>query len=269
MKQLGKNRIIIGNKKISLKEFKEEIFVVKKFLEELNLKEIKIFLNLDLHTIALIYGALLSGIQISITDEENKSIYNEFLSYAEIQDKMTDDVHLKFYKEDSDLAIAFDNEVITYAELKNIIQCVRKNFGKTEVFYTDNIEKLSSLCIGLIIPIYLEYLIIFNDNLSEIYNSYKPSVFILEKQSIKKLYNFIFRFDHKSKLKYSLYSLFKDWDNNLLYIFFNRTFLFRKCRKLNSIVIEEPNDLKGLWLDFESLGIDLFSKKIIIKREQF
>ena len=33
------------------------------------------------------------------------------------------------------------------------------------------------------------------------------------------------------------------------------------------IIIEEKNDLNGLWLDFESLGIEVFSKRKILEKK--
>lgn len=270
MNPLGKrNVIVIGDKNVQLNEFKKLVFSYKSILEEKQVKKINVLLELNIHTISLIYAALLLGSHINITKnpEETHNIYNDFIDESQIIKKVDKNFKMKFYKEDSEIALSFNNEEISYEELKGVIRRIRRNYGRSEIVYSNDLERMSSLCLGLIIPIYLEHLLIFSDNIQKIFKNYKPTIFIGEKRKIKNLYTLIFNFTYKDKIKEILYGFFKDWDNSVLNIFINRWILFKNFKALKMIVIEEKNDLNGLWLDFESLGIEIFSKKIVLEKK--
>ena len=267
---MGKRTVIvIGDKKIQLNEFKRMVFSYKSILENIQYREITVLLELNSHTIALIYAALLLGLHVNIVKNigETHNIYKDFIDEKEIVKKVHKDFKMKFYKEDSEIALNFNGEKISYEELKGVIRRTRRNYGRDEVIYSNDLEKMSSLCIGLIIPIYLEYLIIFNDNIQKIFKDYKPTIFIVKRRKVKNLYTLLFSFTKKNKIKEFLYSFLKDWDNGVLNIFINKWILFKKFRALKMIIIEEKNDLNGLWLDFESLGIEIFSKKIVLEKD--
>lgn len=269
MNCLGKNNIIaINNRIFKWNEFRQLVYIYKKDLEENELKKIDVVFVQDIHFISLVYAALLLGCHINIISKEAESAdtYKNFLDETNKINLVNKDFKMKFYKEDSDIALSYNNDSISYEELKGIIRRVRKNYGKREVVYSDNLDKISSLCLGLIVPLYLEHFVIFNDDLHKAFIQHKPTVFIGEKRKIRRLYSMIFGFSNKDKMKEIIYSFLKDWDNSVTNIFLNKCMLFSKFKQLRIIVIEEKNDLNGLWLDFESLGIEIFSKKIVLEK---
>lgn len=268
MNYLGKNNIIaINNRIFKWNEFRQLVYIYKKDLEEKELKKIDVIFVRDIHFISLIYAALLLGCHINIiTKEESSNTYTNFIDETSKTNLVNKDFKMKFYKEDSDLALSYNNESISYEELKEIIRRVRKNYGKREIVYSDNLDRVSSFCLGLIVPIYLEHFLIFNDDIHKVFIQYKPTVFIGEKRKIRNLYSMIFNFSNKDRAKEILYSFLKDWDNSVTNIFLNKFMLFNKFKQLKIIVVEEKNDLNGLWLDFESLGIEIFSKKIVLEK---
>lgn len=267
---MGKRSVIvIEGTNFKFFEFRRLVFSYKTILEERQLEKINVLWDLNIHTIGLIYSALLLGMHINIIRNETdiQDIFIDFIEENEIIKKVDKNFKMKFYKEDSDIALNYNNEEISYEELKGIIHRIRRNYGRSEIVYSNDLERMSSLCLGLIVPIYLEHLLIFSDNINETFQCYKPTIFIGEKRKIRNLYTLIFNFTYKDKFKEILYSFLKDWDNSVFNIFINKWILFKKFKKLKMIIIEEKNDLNGLWLDFESLGIEVFSKRKILEKK--
>lgn len=167
---------------------------------------------------------------------------------------------------ESKFQIKFQNEIYTAIELTTLIEkfITKKIINKKDTFCFLNKnclkkESIETFIFYTIIPIMIEAKFIFTEEIGDTFKRFKPTIFMGNRKDIKLLHNLMLKVPNSSNLVENFYHLFRKPDNYLWGQLINRFLIFDGFRSLKSVIVNEIKDLNGLWIDFESLGIDIYA----------
>lgn len=262
---MNKNKTIIVNKRaLSSEEFYTQIEKYVNNCRELTTIHIKI--ENSVNFICKLYAAVLSEKEIFLGDIESKE-FSE--SLAEGIDKLSKKDILNitlsqnsfiWYK---NISLPVEKYLCFIKELRN-----KNSFDKKDIFYSMNIfeeeitdfeEQLYKIFLLIFYPILNNQKIIISNSLIDVFKNHKPTIYIGNRREVKTLHSHMMALIHKNSLLENFYQIFKNWDNDILTAYFNKILFLKGYSSLKKIIINNTKDLKGLWIDFESMGIDIYS----------
>lgn len=265
MTLLKKRLMIINGRSIKFEEFQKKIELYRIEIKEKNIKEISLFPEKSFYFISLLWAALLEKIDIKIVFEKEEQILP---NKREMKINETKESEYFNFDGDKNSFITFKDEKVTYNELKIFFEKItaKKIFDKSDVFYMGNkIEDLFGICLVYIFPVFINSGLVLNENLDISFEKYKATIFIGNRKELKKLHNLMMSLINKKKVLENFYYMFKNWDNGFFSICINKILFFNPYKKLRIVVVEDYKDLKSLWIDFESLGIEIYSENVMKK----
>lgn len=262
---MNKNKIIvINNKSLSFEEFYERI---EKYLNNCsNLSEVQIKLENSMDFICKIYASVLGEKEIFLGDIDSKEFSSPLIE-STYKFSKKDLFNIPFQQKTS---IWYKNLAYPLEKYLNFLEDLKDNnsFDKSDIFYSMNIledeitdfeEQLYKLFLLLFYPILKGQKIIISKNIVEIFKIHKPTIYIGNRKEVKALHNHMMALIHKNSLLENFYQIFKNWDNDILTAYFNKVLFLKGYSSLRRVIIHNTNDLKGLWIDFESMGIEIYS----------
>lgn len=262
-----KSEIIIGKKKISFLHLKKLIYnyachFQKNEMEIINLKN-----DSSIHFVASLIGALQSKCTINIYDEKEVGEENLFNSFFETNNELVsinDDFKFDIEEPSFKLALKYKNKSMTYIDLKEALIKSNKVFSKKDRIFLLESKDLYSLCFGILFPFYLNKSILINSNVEHTLKTFKPSILVGEKNSLRELYNTYFR----KKMNFFnewLYHSMRSWDVNCADVYLNRNLFFKEIKCVKKLILNDYKDVQNFWNDLHSNGIDIYSADSFFK----
>jgi len=268
MKNLNKKQLIIIDKEIkTYEEVEKEIYNLRKRINKSEKLEIKYDKSFEF--LYQLWAGLLEDMDIIIVDEKiDRVLSNKSDLNMEIDKKSF------FIENNTNSVIEFRGKIYSICDLlKFIDKAVNKKIvKKSDVFYSfgslkkeikkeiiDDEEKIYNLFLTFILPLMLNAKLIINNECLKTFKNHKATVFIGNRKEIRLLHNGMLNIFNKNTLLENFYHIFKGWDNSLFSIYINKVLFFNGYKSLEKIIAKNHKDLKGIWLDFESLGIELYS----------
>ncbi len=103
-----------------------------------------------------------------------------------------------------------------------------------------------------------------NSNIEYTLKTFKPSILVGEKNSLRELYNTYFR----KKMNFFnewLYHSMRSWDVNCADIYLNRNLFFKEIKCVKKLILNDYKDVQNFWNDLHSNGIDIYSADSFFK----
>lgn len=272
--------ITINNCCITEKKLKIYIGNYRRLINNQNFSKIYLLPNKSLEFISCFYAIMLEGITVQIIDELNNfkpnkdeivigpeklmGIVEGYITYDLItDDSIIDKSNFVINIEKTDLeAININGNILTFGEIQNFLLMHKsKNiFGKNDKILGNlELNSLYALCFQILLPINLKIPFVFSGNLKEDFKLEKPTIFIGNDIAIKNLYKIIIKELQKNPIREKVFEIIKYIEKDNFTVFLNRTLLGKKYNSLKIVVSESSKDFKGLWLEFETLGVEFYA----------
>lgn len=265
---MNKKQLIIIDKKIkTYEEVEKEIYNLRKRINKSEKLEIKYEKSFEF--LYQLWAGLLESIDIILVDEKiERVLSNESDLNIEIDKKSF------FIENNTNSVIEFRGKIYSICDLLKFIYKIinKKIVKKSDVFYAfgslkketkkeimNEEEEIYNIFLTFILPLMLNAKLIINNEYLKTFKNYKATIFIGNRKEIRLLHNGMLDIINKNTLLENFYHIFKGWDNSLFSIYINKVLFFNGYKSLEKIIAKNHKDLKGIWLDFESLGIELYS----------
>lgn len=255
-----KEVFVIGEKVIPYEIFYSLVDIRRKEIKEID--EIQLYPDMTLEFLVNFWASLLEEKYINLDIKEAEE---SFLGHINI---LSESKNYYSLLSQCEYQLKFQDKIYTAKELMALIEKVlTKNImSKKEIFCflnKNSLEKenIDTLIFYMIIPIMLEAKFIFAQEIDSAFTKYRPTVFMGNRKDIKLLHNLMLKVPNSSNLVENFYHLFRKSNNYLWGELINRFLIFDNFRSLKSVIVNEIKDLNGLWIDFESLGISIYTLK--------
>lgn len=278
MKKLNKKQLIIIENDIkTYEDLLKKISGYRKTIEKFEILEIKYEKSFDF--LSKFWAGLLEGIDMKFVE----TVSEDFLVSYEFPLADEKDIFLSI-KDKKYTSIEFCGKNYLVADLLRFMDRIieKKIVKKTDIFcsfdkkserkkekFVSEPEDLYSVFLTFVLPIMLNSKLIVSNDLSETFKSYKPTLFTGDRKDIRVLHSEMLNIFNKSSLLENFYHIFKSWDNDLFSVFLNKMIFFSKYKSLQKIIAINHKDLKGAWIDFESLGIEIYSINGIKESDEY